>query len=127
MREALNSKTNRQIKRFTKALCQQIEQVDDHPELDLLNVLMDVSSDEEFDDSSVLKLERERKKKERTKMRKLLATDLLVPELAPDEGLKCRASPEQIDSLEKLFKHGTLIDKKARNSTDTVVETSTHN
>ena len=95
----------------------------DHPELDLLEVLLDVSSEEDSDDSSVLKIERERKRKERKKMRKLLY-DPLEPEPLPKKVLESRASPEQIDSLEQLFKKGPLIEKKARNSANTIIETS---
>jgi len=103
MQEALNNKTKHQIKRFTKALCKQIESASTHPELDLLDVLMDASSDEETDGMSILKLERERKKKERTK-RNMLSSALLVPESAPNTASNHRANPESIDSLERLIK-----------------------
>ena len=67
---------------------------------------MDASSDEETDGMSILKLERERKKNERTK-RKMLGSALLVPESVPDKASKCRACPESIDSLEWLIKQDT--------------------
>ena len=79
MQEALSNKTKHQIKRFTKALCHQIESLRCHPELDLLSVLMDDSSDEETDCSSILKLERERKNTERIKRKRMTDSAHLVP------------------------------------------------
>lgn len=57
----------------------------DHPELDLLEALMEVSSEDEDDDHKiVLRYERERKKKERNKRQKA-EIDLSAPYQAPKE------------------------------------------
>jgi len=82
---------------------------------------MDVSSDEETDRPSMLKLERERKKKERTK-RDMLSSALLVPELVPNSESKRRANPESIDSLERLIKQDAMIEEKAQNLVDPFTE-----
>lgn len=54
LQEALQTKTEKQIRRFTRVLCTQIESMDDHPELDILEALLETSSDEEDDHLNVI-------------------------------------------------------------------------
>ena len=82
IREALEGKTKPQIERFNKAICRQIESMSDHPEVDILNVLLEDTEDKDDVLKSVLQLERERKKKERIK-RKMLGVGLPTTCAAP--------------------------------------------
>ena len=78
----------------------------DHPELDLLEVLMDVSSDEEesHHKMSLLEEERERKRNERNK-RKMVGAALSVTVDPIVELLsKPRAPAEPVENLEQQIK-----------------------
>lgn len=74
IQEALQGKTKPQIKRFNRAICRQIESMSDHPEIDILNVLLEDDVEEDNSSKSVLQLERERKKKDRIKRKMLRAS-----------------------------------------------------
>ena len=105
LREALHGKSKCQIKRFTKTLCKQIEAMPDHPELDLLDVLMDVSSDEEdCHPRSLLEEERERKRKQRNKLKMvgIALSVTAVPTVEPVSKPKAPAVP--IENLEQQIK-----------------------
>ena len=78
----------------------------DHPELDLLEVLMDVSSDEEesHHKMSLLEEERERKRNERNK-RKMVGATLSVMVDPTVELLSMPSTPaEPIEKLEQQIK-----------------------
>ena len=77
----------------------------DHPELDLLDVLMDVSSDEEdCHPRSLLEEERERKRKERNKLKMvgIALSVMAVPTVEPVT--KPQAPVMPIENLEQQVK-----------------------
>ena len=110
LQEALHSKTKRHIKRFSKALCKQIDAISEHPESDLLEALLEASSDEDEGQTNVLKMESKRKKKERNK-RKMVGVDLCAPYPVtstfhvPKRPKKCLSPTVPIEKLEEQIKN----------------------
>ena len=110
LQEALQYKTQRQIHKFTKALCKQIGATEEHPESDLLGTLMEASDDEE-DPKNVLVRERVRKRLAKRK-RKMIDIDLGTPYQVPQPPIKRVAPMVPIENLEQQIRIAVAIDEK---------------